>query len=167
MDDGTTGLDLDVTLMNLHANGESRARRTQILGDARDIPFADETFDVVFSNSVIEHVGTRDDQRRAAREMQRVGRRWFVQTPNRHFPIEPHFLFPFFQYLPIEVRASLLTRARLGWMPRQPDRAAARRTVEGVRLLDRAELESMFPSSRILEERFAGLVKSYVAVGGW
>jgi hypothetical protein len=106
-----------------------------------------------------------EDQRRAAAEMQRVGRRWFVQTPNRHFPIEPHFLFPFFQYLPIEARAYLLSKTRLGWMARVPDRHEARKVVEGVRLLDRDEMRELFPGSAILEERFAGLVKSFVASG--
>jgi hypothetical protein len=168
MRDRGRGLDLDVTILNLAPPEESAASSAQVIvGDARDIRFGDDAFDVVFSNSVIEHVGTSEDQRTAAREMQRVGRRWFVQTPNRHFPIEPHFLFPFFQYLPVEVRARLLSRSRLGWMTRQPDLEAARRVVESVRLLARDELASMFPTSEILEERFAGLVKSYIAVGGW
>ena len=71
------------------------------VGDAVDMPgISDGAFDVVFSNSVIEHVETYENQRRMAAEIRRVGRRYFVQTPNRHFPLEPHFLVPGFQLLP-------------------------------------------------------------------
>ncbi|HWS70973.1 MAG TPA: class I SAM-dependent methyltransferase, partial [Thermoanaerobaculia bacterium] len=67
------------------------------------------------SNSVLEHVA---DMPAMAREIRRVGRRWYVQTPNRWFPVEPHFLVPFFQFLPIATRAWLLTRFDLGWLTR-------------------------------------------------
>jgi 2-polyprenyl-3-methyl-5-hydroxy-6-metoxy-1,4-benzoquinol methylase len=76
--------------------------------------FRDHQFDVVYSNSVIEHVGDLDDMRRMAQEIQRVGKRYFLQTPNRYFPIEPHFVFPFFQFLPRPVQISLVQKFRLG-----------------------------------------------------
>jgi 2-polyprenyl-3-methyl-5-hydroxy-6-metoxy-1,4-benzoquinol methylase len=136
-------------------------------GDARDLAgYADRDFDVVFSNSVLEHVGNREDQERAASEMRRVGNRYFVQTPSFWFPIEPHFLVPGFQYLPARVRALLHDRFELGWMPRAPDLHTARRDVESIRLVGARRLAELFPDARIVRERLFGWVKSLIAVGG-
>ncbi len=90
-----------ITLANIEPTPTSYANIRSVTADARDLnQFADDEFDVVYSNSVIEHVGDFEDMRRMANEIQRVGKRYFVQTPYRYFPIEPHFLFPFFQFLP-------------------------------------------------------------------
>src|SRR5437762_2025209 len=88
------GLPLDVSIVNLAHPQASDSSAPWVQGDARFLPFPDGSFDVVFSNSVIEHVGGRDEQRRFAEEIQRVGKRYWVQAPNRYFPVEPHFLFP-------------------------------------------------------------------------
>src|SRR5262249_7442328 len=74
------------------------------VGDALRVPFSDQWVDVAFSKSVIEHLRGRTPQAAFAREVRRVGQRYWVQAPNRLFPIEPHFLFPFFQFLPITLR---------------------------------------------------------------
>jgi hypothetical protein len=129
--------------------------------------FADHQFDVVFSNSVIEHLGTIEDQRRMAREVQRVADRHFVQTPNRYFPIEPHFLFPCFQFLPLRVQVWLLMHRRMGYYDRVDSRKSAAATARSIRLLDARELRALFPGSRILRERFFGITKSLMACGGW
>ena len=137
---------------------------TSLVGDARDMSFLeDKTFDVVFSNSVIEHVGGFEDQLRMAREVQRVGRFIYIQTPNRGFPIEPHFEFPFFQHLPLAWRVHLVRRFDLGWYKRIPDPTAARQAVESIRLLSRHEVQLLFPDAAIFTERFLGLAKSFVA----
>lgn len=166
--------DVDIVLLNTEAPSEAdRARAgadrfTFVEGDARSMTdFADDEFDVVFSNSVIEHVGELDDQRSMADEVRRVGRRYFVQTPNRYFPIEPHFLVPGFQFLPVEARARMLTRFDLGWIRRVPDLDAARARVRGIRLMTRRELARLFPRARLHTERVLGLPKSFVACGGW
>lgn len=39
-------------------------------------------------------VGKERDQERMAAEILRVGRHCYVQTPNKNFPVEPHFIFP-------------------------------------------------------------------------
>lgn len=165
--DGDPGV--RITTLNIEPPQKSTLPNlTALQGDARDMPqFADGSFEVVFSNSVIEHVGGRENQRRVAREILRVGRAYFVQTPNRHFPIEPHFLFPFFQYLPVPTRIYLVTHFNIGWTGRMSDREAAREFVESIELLDGHTFRDLFPLARIWEEKFFGLVKSFVAYGGF
>jgi hypothetical protein len=159
---------VDIVLLNTEAPADRDQGFTTIRGDARQMDeFGDGEFDVVFSNSVIEHVGDLDDQRRMADEIRRVGRCYFVQTPNRYFPIEPHFLVPGFQFLPVEVRARLLARSDLGWIRRVPDLDEARRRVRGIRLLTRRELLRLFPGAQLYTEWLLGLPKSFVACGGW
>jgi len=161
--------DVHITTLNIDLPEPSRSPNlTALQGDARDLSqFADQSFDVAFSNSLIEHVGGLEDQRRLAREVQRVGKAFFVQTPNRDFPLEPHFLFPFFQHLPVRHRVYMLMHFNLGWIARTPDREEARRLVESVQLLDRQTFCQLFPTATIWEERLFGLVKSFVAYGGF
>lgn len=157
-----------VTLLNIDHQPVTSARFVSAAGDARSMPeFRDKSFDVVFSNSVIEHVGSYEEQRRMAREVMRVGKRYFVQTPNKRFPLEPHFLFPFFQYLPSVVRAQMVHRFDVGWYKRIPDYAAAKAEVDSIQLLTRKKFLALFPGATLHVERLAGLPKSFVAYGGW
>jgi hypothetical protein len=158
---------IHITLLNLTAEEVRGPHLTSIVGDARRLEMEDSCFDVVFSNSVIEHVGSPDDQRRMAVEVRRVGQRYFVQTPNRYFPIEPHFLFPFYQFMPVSVRILLLQNFDLGWFKRERDAARARQIVEGIRLLDKRQFAGLFPEADIFEEKIGWLTKSFVAYGGW
>jgi SAM-dependent methyltransferase len=158
---------LEVTLLNL-APGWVRPGFRSVVGDARDMrQFADQEFDIVFSNSVIEHVGDPQAQRQMASEIKRVGKRYFVQTPNRNFPLEPHFFFPGFQFLPLPARIWLLQHFDLGWYKKIPDYDAARQEVETIRLLSRREVAQLFPEGRLHEERFVGLTVSFVVYAGW
>jgi len=158
----------EVTLLNLTSDHADVRGMTAVAGDARDLSqFAAGEFDVVFSNSVIEHLRNEADQRRMAREVRRVGTRYFVQTPNRYFPVEPHFLFPGFQFLPVSARVALVRRFALGYHDAIPDPEAARRAVTEIRLLGAGELGDLFPGARIYRERVLGLTKSLVAYGGW
>jgi hypothetical protein len=163
LDDAGVG----VTLLNVAFHSPGSPRVDHVCGDARALEFDDRSFDIVYSNSVIEHVGGTAEQRRMAREIQRVGRRYFVQTPNYYFPIEPHFLFPGFQFLPVPVRARLLNSFDLGWSKREPDLASAREIVDSVKLLKRREFAEFFPGSTIYDERYLGLTKSFIAYGGF
>jgi hypothetical protein len=161
-------LDIRVTLLNIEHQQTSGKRFVSAVGDARSLPqFSSGSYDVVFSNSVIEHVGDYESQRRMANEIQRVGKRFFVQTPNKRFPMEPHFLFPFFQYLPVATRAWLVNHFDVGWYRRIRDKGAARAEVESIQLLTRARFAALFPGATIHEEKVAGLTKSFVAIGGW
>jgi hypothetical protein len=159
------GEGISIVLANVEPQTPRLPNVTAIVADACDLSrFADGEFDLVVSNSVLEHVA---DMPAMAREIRRVGRRWYVQTPNRWFPIEPHFLVPFFQFLPVAARAWLLTRFDLGWLTRTRDRAAARAVVESVRLIGARELLRLFPGATLWRERFLGWTKSLVVFGGW
>ncbi len=167
MNSGDIG-DARITLLNIEEQQVVSSQFVSAVGDARNMPrFGTKSFDVVFSNSVIEHVGTYDDQRRMANEVMRVGKRYFVQTPNKRFPLEPHFLFPWFQYLPAAVRAQMVYRFDVGWYKRIPDLDAARAEVDSVRLLTREKFAALFPEATFYTERIGGLAKSFVAYGGW
>jgi Methyltransferase domain len=162
----TPDRDTSITLLNVDHPGDRDPRFHYVDGDGRDLRrYADASFDVVFSNSVIEHLGDYTNQQRMAREITRVGKRYFVQTPNRYFLIEPHFLLPLFQFLPVAWRASIVSRFNISWYGRlsPPD---ARRLVEEIRLITRSELSRLFPDAELYRERVMGLTKSFIAYGG-
>jgi methyltransferase family protein len=135
-----------------------------LVGDGCALPFADGAFDIVFSNSVIEHVGTWERQQAFAAEARRVGRRLWVQTPAREFFVEPHLLAPFIHWLPPPWQRRLIRHFTVrGWFDR-PDAAAVDAFLAEVRLLTRREMQVLFPDCTILRERWLGLTKSYIAV---
>jgi ubiquinone/menaquinone biosynthesis C-methylase UbiE len=155
-----------ITFLNLyHAAPEGLMRGDEYLaGDARLMPFPSKSFDVAISNSVIEHVGSIDDQRRFADEIRRVSRRYVVQTPDRSFPLEPHFVGIGSHYVPIRYRLRIVrytTMLGWAWRHRAED---LRRLVEEVRLLSATEVRALFPDAQIVHERFLGLSKSLLAV---
>ncbi|MFG1825517.1 class I SAM-dependent methyltransferase [Microbispora bryophytorum] len=134
------------------------------VADACDLPAAIQsgTYDLVFSNAVIEHVGGHQRRQIFADTVNSLADRHWVQTPYRYFPVEPHFLFPGFQFLPLTARTEILRRWPLIHTPTS-DREAARRIVMDVELLSVTEMRHYFPGSRIRFERLAGLVKSVIA----
>jgi hypothetical protein len=125
----------------------------------------DGTYDLVFSNAVIEHVGGHIRRQRFADAVHTLADRHWVQTPYRYFPVEPHFLFPGFQFLPLNLRTGILRRWPLVHTPTS-DRETARLAVMEVELLSITEVRHYFPSSEIRFERLGGLVKSVIAIGG-
>ncbi len=160
--------DVEIVLANVKRLSVDRPNFKFVLCDARNLSaFGDGEFDIAFSNSVIEHLGDYAQQRRMAKEMIRIGRRCFLQTPNRYFPLEPHFLVPFFQFLPVRVRAHILTQVGLGWHDREPDRRRAEEVVKSIRLLTFSELRVLFPDAQIWRERILGLTKSFIVLRGW
>ncbi|MEE3719720.1 class I SAM-dependent methyltransferase [Tumidithrix elongata RA019] len=156
--------EFQITLLNIENQAVSIPSFTAAIGDGRAMPeFADKQFDIVFSNSTIEHVGSFEDQKRMADEVRRVGKRYYIQTPNLFFPVEPHFVFPLFQFFPIAFRAWLLQHFDLGWYTKIPDYQKALHEVKSIRLLHRAEFKQLFPEAIIFEEKFYGMVKSFVS----
>lgn len=159
--------DIKVVVYNLSAAEMAHASLTSMAGDARNMrEFQDQQFDIAFSNSVIEHVGTYQQQSQMAEEVRRVGKRYFVQTPNRYFPIDPHVLLPFFQFLPFRLQVFILTHFRSPWGWKISSREEAVQYVKEIRLLTEKELRALFPGADIYKEKFLGLTKSLIAYKG-
>jgi hypothetical protein len=135
-----------------------------VVADGCELPFGDRTYDIVFCNSVIEHVGSEAKQERMASEIERVGISYFVQTPNYWFPIEPHYLAPGVQFLPRVARAPAARwLTPWGWVQR-PSAAQARASAEEIRLLTRSRMVELFPNGRVVSEKAFGLAKSLIAL---
>jgi SAM-dependent methyltransferase len=139
-----------VTALGLHDGVGFRATYptiTYVQGDACDLPFADGSFDVVFSNAVIEHVGDLERQHRFVSEALRVGRRVFVTTPNRWFPLEVHTRLPLVHWLPKAGSDRAYELAGKDWAKEN-------------HLLGRRELRRLFPG----EVRIVNLGLTLVAI---
>ncbi len=139
-------------------------------GDGTALPFPDRAFDLVFSNSVIEHLGSPDAMQRFAAEVRRTARRYFIQTPDAASPVEPHLYTPFLHWLPRRWQRALAPRFSL-WSLLSTASADQRgfyirHYLEDIRLLRHAEIQRLFPEARILRERFLGLPKSLIACSG-
>jgi len=147
---GLRGLepDLDITGVDLVARPQYPGPFVQADATQR-LPFDDGDFDLAYSSSVIEHLAPAD-RPAFAREVRRVARGFFVQTPAWSFPIEPHALLPFAHWLAPRLR-------RPYW------RLGAAGAWEDIALLRRAEVEALF-GEPVHAERFGGLVKSWIAV---
>lgn len=166
---GFTGdANVRVVLLNLSKVPVKQPNFVSVVGDATNMrEYRDREFDLVFSNSVIEHVGGYDQQRRMAEEVRRVGKRYLLQTPNRHFPIEPHFLIPFFQFYPVWLKVVLTRYIDIGSYGRLLDKKIAEEYFSKLRLLTEQELRDLFPGARMYKEIFCGLTKSFTVYSGW
>ncbi|HEV8083016.1 MAG TPA: class I SAM-dependent methyltransferase [Chitinophagaceae bacterium] len=152
---------VNITLLNLYLTPVKYKNFSSIIGDACDLSnFGDNHFDIIFSNSVIEHLFTRENQIKMASEIRRVGKYYYIQSPNYYFPIEPHWLFPFFQFLPFRVRVILTKNFNLGHYKKSKTQEAAIQRVNEVQLLTEKEMKNLFPEGKVYREKFFGLVKS-------
>lgn len=159
---------IEIILLNISKSEVNYPNFKSIAGDARDLTaFKDKEFDIVYSHSVIEHVGGLEDQHRMAKEIKRVGKSYFIQTPNFYFPMETHFLFPFFQFFPLWLKVWLISHFDLGWFARTTDKQKAIETVNSIRLLCEKELHELFPRATIYREKILGLTKSFIVYDGW
>jgi len=160
--------EIRISLVNLQSEKTTYSNFISLVGDATDLSeISDKSFDVVFSNSVIEHVGDFGAQSRMAREVARIGKRYFIQTPNYWFPMEPHFLVPGFQWFPIALRIWFIRHFNLGWHQRTKDFKRARDLINHTRLLTKREFRSLFPKAKLYEEKIFGLTKSFIMYDGW
>jgi len=153
-----------ITLLNVgDPPNDLRPKFSYIQGDGRDTGLPNAAFDLAFSNSAIEHVGNFEDQRRFANEMLRLGRRIYCQTPNKWFPVEPHFLGLLVHWLPRRWFGHTVYRYFTvnGWIAK-PDREKSAVLVASVRLLTRRELVQLFPGCKVRTERVLGLPKSLI-----
>jgi hypothetical protein len=134
-------------------------------GDACALPkeVASRAYDLVFSNSVLEHVGGHERRVRFAESVHAMAPAHWVQTPYRYFPVEPHWVAPGMQYLPVRARAAFARR----WPLAHVKSANLRDALDGVlwtELVDRTQMRYYFPDSTIVSERILGLTKSLIAI---
>ncbi len=161
-----------VTVLNLYEPGVSNEPWLRpILGDAclarQDLARSSAltSYDLVFSNSLLEHVGGHAKRIALSSEVHALAPRHWVQTPYRYFPIEPHWLFPGFQFLPIAARTTVAAKWPLAHtLP--TCREDAMSAVQWTELVGIAELRAYFPDSVIHREKAGGVIKSLMAVLG-
>ncbi|HVL58035.1 MAG TPA: methyltransferase domain-containing protein [Burkholderiaceae bacterium] len=161
------GMQPQITLLNLdpqHDGIQYPPNIKYVVGNATRLPYRDGEFDIVFSNSVIEHVGDWEEISRFAAEARRVGRKLWVQTPAREFVIEPHVIAPLVHWLPRRAQVFLIRWFSVwGWVTR-PSRERVEEFLDGTRLLRKSEFEQLFPDCEIRVERWFGLPKSFIAI---
>ena len=163
----------DIDTQYLERGAKQFGFQPVLVGEDGRLPFPDGYFDVVYCSSVIEHVtlpkkeiwsttSSREFRERSlehqaafAREIQRVGRQFFVQTPYRWFVIEAHSWLPFVGWLPRELVVPILKYSRKFW---------PKWTAPDWHLLDKRQLASMFAGAEIRDEKWCGLTKSIMAV---
>lgn len=153
-----------IVFLNLEDSDDYRAippNCCYVQGDGCCLHYPDKSFDIVFSNSVIEHVGEWENQKAFAREASRVGKRYWIQTPNKNFPIESHFNFPLFQFLPLFIRKRIAVVWPFSYTKRW--RLDAQTLICNLRLLTAQEMRTLFPDGQLLEEHLFGFVKSIAA----
>jgi len=152
-----------VTILDIRASSNPEPTMDYIVADGCNTGLPSRSFDVVFSNSVIEHVGDISRQRDFARECMRCGKCFFVQTPYKWFPIDPHTFMLFGHWFPKKVFTKLMK-----WSPRFLISRPTHEDIEdfvNMRLLGKKEMQELFPQALIIEEKFFGLTKSLIAVG--
>lgn len=156
---------LQVVALNLdHEEPPPEKWAHVVVGDACAPPVSlqREKFDLVFSNSLIEHVGGHYRCQQFASAVHSLAPHHWIQTPYRYFPVEAHWLFPGFQFLPVAIRAKLAYRWPLA--SERSSRPTAVGDVLSVESLSTTEMRYYFPESNIYYERFLGLIKSVIAV---
>ncbi len=134
-----------------------------IIGDACKLPWADKYFDLVYSNAVIEHVGDFENQKRMASEIMRVGKRWFITTPNRWYPFEFHLRLPFVTALPGD---AYLWIARVVQYDHVHEKYTFGNDKAVFRLMTAKELKDCFPDSRIIKLRVTFMAETLIVIGG-
>ncbi|HKT68374.1 MAG TPA: methyltransferase domain-containing protein [Terriglobales bacterium] len=143
----------------LNIQPEPRSSLPQVMADGCCLPYPDKCFDIVFSNSTIEHVA---DQAAFAREAMRVGKAYWIQTPNKWFPVEPHLLCPFIHWLPRHLQRPLMPITPWGLMVK-PNAGCCDAFQDSLHLLDARRLQRLFPGCRLIREMFGGITKSLIA----
>ncbi len=156
-----------LTVVNIDGVALRRVREVHpdcsaFIGDACRLPFEDQSFDIGFSNAVIEHLFTWENQTRMASELQRVCKKWFLTTPNRWYPYEFHARLPFISWLP----SSWMRKAtRMVCYNHVRKRYMHGLQTDAIRLMTTRELRALFPSSYILPLRITFFPETLLAIG--
>ena len=129
-----------------------------IKASALKLPFKTKSIDIVFSNAVIEHVGDKKKYKKFSKEIQRVGKRWFVTTPNKWFPFEPHYRLPLYQFVPKKIQKIFSRFFKIGRYKRNE--------WEDIHLLSAKEMKEMFPTSKLILHKVTILPETIICYGG-
>ncbi len=135
-----------------------------VLGDGTQLIYSDRSFDIVYSNSVIEHLYTYENQRRFACEAMRVGKYLWIQTPNKRFCVEPHLITPFVHWLPKIVQRRILRNCTIWGLITRPSQQYIDGFLDEVRLLSFDEMQEFFPGYEIQHEKFLFFTKAFVVL---
>ena len=154
-----------LVLLNVEEPG-TVGEAESVIGDACDPPASvtRQHFDLVFSNSLVEHVGGHWRRERFAAVARTLAEHYWVQTPYRYFPLEPHYVGPLFQFLPLGLRGRLIASWPLGSLATVKDPEACLAQAQQTELLSRTEMRRYFPDAALLDERVLGMAKSLIAV---
>ena len=137
---------------------------TSSVGNGLALPYTKGDVDLIFSNSVIEHVGSFENQQIFADEIRRVSDKYIVQTPSLWFPLEPHSLLPLFQFLPHPIRALLIMTFNINYFPKAATYKSAIIVSHSTLMFTHKRFKQLFPDAEIQVERFLGIPKSYTAI---
>jgi hypothetical protein len=137
---------------------------TSGIGNGLALPYKKGEVDLIFSNSVIEHVGSYANQQIFADEIRRVSDKYIVQTPSLWFPLEPHSLLPLFQFLPHPLRALLIMTFNINYFPKAATYQSAMVVSHSTLMFTYKRFKQLFPEAEIQVERFLGIAKSYTAI---
>jgi SAM-dependent methyltransferase len=119
-----------------------------VQADGLSLPFPDQSFDLVVSFAVIEHVGSRANQHKFMAELCRVGRNCYITTPNRWYPIEFHTVLPLIHWLPANWFRQILKLLGQEFWSKE----------ENLNLLTLEQLLSLFPSTTTIKNRSTKLL---------
>lgn len=154
-----------VTLVAIeqHVIREPEDWMSVLVADACEVNNFSERYDLVFSNSVIEHVGGPRHRRGFAETVNTLAPHYWIQTPYRYFPYEPHFKFPLFQFLPRRLQFGAARAWPWTYIHDRPEVDPVAYVLDHD-LLTMTEMRSLFPGGEILRERLACLTKSLIAI---
>ncbi len=154
------GFVLNITCVNLPGVAKSTYKTHHniqyIEGDACSMPhFNRGDFDIVFSNSVIEHVGDLENRRKFSEEVLRISDNYWIQTPSKFFPIEAHCGMLLWWFYPEALRQHFIKK----WFVKLP---AWTEMVASTTVLSKTHLAELFPHATIVTEWFV-FPKAYIA----
>lgn len=158
----------NVSAINLLSENISRIQKIYPeidarVGDACALPWPDKYFDVVYCNAVIEHLGNFERQKKAAAEIMRVGKKWFVTTPNRWYPYEFHMRLLFVSWLPKNTCNWIGQVISYNHMQKKYVHGINR---SDLKLMTAKELQLCFPASRIIKQRVTFMAETLICLGG-
>ncbi|MBV9989207.1 MAG: methyltransferase domain-containing protein [Chitinophagaceae bacterium] len=164
---GWKNSDCHIYLLNLFENKIDEAdvgNFHAVVGNAVNLPFGPGEFDLVYSNSVIEHVGSYENQEKFAAEVKRVCDRYIIQTPSQWFPMEPHSMIPLFQFIPHKIRALLIMAFNINYFPKAKTYKEAVAVSRTTMMFTLKRFRKLFPDAEIYVEKLFGIPKSYTAI---